>query len=571
MNVEFELLNKRKYTTECPRCSLDRQKKKTKSLTVYRDPPNENGVRYIRWECSHAGQCEWNVRQFMVDTGETSIQYDAEINESYSPQFVDTPPTHLGDHRIWWYRNDDGGIIFGSMRKDKADGSKSFHPVRLMDDGTVRPLETWPSVKLFFGQEQLADPNGKVLIVEGEKAAEAAKKLFPRAICLAWRGGASNISTADWSLLQNRIVYLWPDNDDAGKKAMINVAKELIDSTVYMVDTTRFPPKADLANDLSWTAVNEALRDAKLIHSPNDYHSTLDSIKASASRHSNRFLTGWDIVDEKVRFPMSGMTVVEGRTGSGKTACAVNLAYNVLKQGKKVYYFSFEVPEDEIVARLIRITNTGMDIEEIISGLADGTLEEGAEILDYIRNHQLIIIDPKHRLDAERLKTILNTQYNDSLVIIDYIQKVPTKKAEIRYGLVDLTDKLELLAKEHSFFILLLCQLTPHYPDPLLDAPAESKSIHYNADMVLRIWKKHPHWHHPVYDDVKGNYVIEVKKNRNGESDQLLGFNFIVGAALIPTEVNTEATAIQKPEARSTLALERIADNLILLKGGDEL
>jgi DNA primase len=64
-----------------------------------------------------------------------------------------------------------------------------------------------------------------VLVVEGEKAADAARALFPDHVAVCWQGGAQAVVLADWQPMAGRYLTVWPDNDDAGRKAVAAVAK----------------------------------------------------------------------------------------------------------------------------------------------------------------------------------------------------------------------------------------------------------------------------------------------------------------------------------------------------------
>jgi 5S rRNA maturation endonuclease (ribonuclease M5) len=103
------------------------------------------------------------------------------------------------------------------------------------------------------------NPKAKVLIVEGEKTADAAQKELGAKgyIAVSWIGGASQVNKADWSPLKGRGVVIWPDNDKPGKKA----AEKLITNlgragakSVRLVDLDllekKFPEKWDLADPL---------------------------------------------------------------------------------------------------------------------------------------------------------------------------------------------------------------------------------------------------------------------------------------------------------------------------------
>lgn len=60
----------------------------------------------------------------------------------------------------------------------------------------------------------LARPDAPVLVVEGEKCAEAAAALMPHYVAIAWAGGSNAWRKTDWTPLQGRRnVLLWPDLD----------------------------------------------------------------------------------------------------------------------------------------------------------------------------------------------------------------------------------------------------------------------------------------------------------------------------------------------------------------------
>ena len=61
--------------------------------------------------------------------------------------------------------------------------------------------------------ELVSRPDSPVLIVEGEKTADAAKQLFPNYVVVTSSGGAKSANKSDWSVLQDRDIVIAPDND----------------------------------------------------------------------------------------------------------------------------------------------------------------------------------------------------------------------------------------------------------------------------------------------------------------------------------------------------------------------
>lgn len=146
----------------------------------------------------------------------------------------------------WTYRDEQGAAIAWVARFDHPDGKKDVMPIRVIDgkprwkgwsDGEKRPL---------YNLHRLhSRPDAPVLVVEGEKTADAAARLFPDHVVVTWPGGTSAVNLADWRPLEGRCVICWPDADAPGMEAMRYVGT-LLDSIA--VDTRALPDKWDLAD-----------------------------------------------------------------------------------------------------------------------------------------------------------------------------------------------------------------------------------------------------------------------------------------------------------------------------------
>ncbi|MDR1744628.1 MAG: DUF6371 domain-containing protein, partial [Planctomycetota bacterium] len=135
----------------------------------------------------------------------------------------DLPGQNQGVPR-WCYRNADGMELCYTFRKDKPDGKKYFVPLcfAAAPDGSRQWVEMAPpSPRPLYGLDRLATaaPDTPILLVEGEKTADAAQLLFPDHVCMTWMGGSSATGKADFSPLAGWNVTIWPDNDAPGIKA----------------------------------------------------------------------------------------------------------------------------------------------------------------------------------------------------------------------------------------------------------------------------------------------------------------------------------------------------------------
>lgn len=156
------------------------------------------------------------------------------------------------------YKDADSNVLGYVVRLEDKQGNKITPTLtycrnhkgkeqwRFQGLGNDRPL---------YGLEQLKDkPNAAVLIVEGEKTANAARanSLFKDMAVVTWNGGCGSVQKSDWSVLKNRNVIVWPDNDKPGLNAahkIFEILKAQGNQNVQIVDLpATLPHKWDLAD-----------------------------------------------------------------------------------------------------------------------------------------------------------------------------------------------------------------------------------------------------------------------------------------------------------------------------------
>jgi hypothetical protein len=160
-------------------------------------------------------------------------------------------------HRIgspvayWHYRNADGAPFCTVARFDTPDG-KEVLPFHANGAGIVWKL---PGGKRpLYRISDLLNGGKRVLVVEGEKTAEAARRLFPGWAVTTSQGGSSAAEKSDWSPVKGKQVTIWPDADDAGEKywrAVARLCHEADAESVHVVEVPTTAPKAwDLADQI---------------------------------------------------------------------------------------------------------------------------------------------------------------------------------------------------------------------------------------------------------------------------------------------------------------------------------
>ncbi len=158
-----------------------------------------------------------------------------------APQPPKTHYKHGKPSMRWEYRDKAGGLVcLGYRFEPKAKGErKQFCPLTFCEDATGKHTWRWqgaPDPRPLYCLDKLAGaPAALVIVVEGEKAADAAAVLFPDAIATTMLNGAQSPHKTDWQPLNGRTVYLWPDNDEAGRVCMASVADLLAKAGVGSV------------------------------------------------------------------------------------------------------------------------------------------------------------------------------------------------------------------------------------------------------------------------------------------------------------------------------------------------
>jgi hypothetical protein len=175
----------------------------------------------------------------------------------------------------WPYPDADGTIRAYVVRFDLPDGSKDVRPLRFLPPDNQPPdllnprhwrWKGWtaPEDVPIFNLHLLARrPNDPVLIVEGEKTAVAASKLFPSHVVLTWQGGSKRVGRAaiDPLLTRTTPIVLWPDNDKPGRDAMVYLKARLPAARLVSLPAT-LPDGWDLADPIPADVSIQGLLDA---------------------------------------------------------------------------------------------------------------------------------------------------------------------------------------------------------------------------------------------------------------------------------------------------------------------
>jgi len=172
--------------------------------------------------------------------------------QSIQPVPTDAPPPpaahsqHGKPSASWNYRNQAGDLLGIVYRFDGPD-RKQVLPLSFCTNGSRRRWrwQALPEPRPLYGLDLLGNA-AHVVVCEGEKATEAARRLLgDRLPVVTWPGGSNTVSKADWRPLAGKTIAVWPDSDEPGTKAALAVADACL--AVGATSVKIAEPPADLA------------------------------------------------------------------------------------------------------------------------------------------------------------------------------------------------------------------------------------------------------------------------------------------------------------------------------------
>ncbi|MBQ7995358.1 MAG: replicative DNA helicase [Bacilli bacterium] len=198
----------------------------------------------------------------------------------------------------------------------------------------------------------------------------------------------------------------------------------------------------------------------------------------------NKYTHGWQ---------KENLIFIAARPGVGKTAFAINLAYNAAKAGTTVLFFSGEMSSELIMERLLSSVTT-IDSEKIQTGfLNDGQRVGIKQGLQQISTLPIYFDDTPNPALGDILAKSRKVK-NVGLIVIDYLNIISAGSSRgsdnrsRELGIV--TQSLKGLARSLHVPVICLAQLNRSVEDnenniPMLSNLKESGKIEEDADLIL--------------------------------------------------------------------------------------
>lgn len=251
-----------------------------------------NALKFIQDQlnCDHKQAFKWGVEWLGKKRGPdrtynppSSTKGDSYQKQEWTPVFPapSTPINLQAEPQLLYmlkgkqetaryeYKDADGNTLGYVVRLEEKQGNKLTPTLTYCRNDKGETQWRWQGFgndRPLYGLEQLKQkPEAPVLVAEGEKTAEAAKILFPDHAVVTWSGGCGSAHKSDWSVLKDRNVVIWPDNDHPGLNAALKITEILNQQGNNRVTTIdlpfTLPHKWDLADKIP-----EGLDARELLH-----------------------------------------------------------------------------------------------------------------------------------------------------------------------------------------------------------------------------------------------------------------------------------------------------------------
>lgn len=281
---------------------------------------------------------------------------------------------------------------------------------------------------------------------------------------------------------------------------------------------------ADVQRDLTLT-INDK--------SDHNIKKTLEEYRATQEEYYERFKNNDGIIGLSTGYPkldevIDGLRaphiwVINAYTSRGKTNALLNIIAELIRQKKRVVFFSLEMPDVQIITRLLGIM-TGLSGMSILKG-KERDNKRVTTAMEQIEKSGLTIIG-----DANELSEIEFAMYAENLkspvalFAIDYIQLVTVKEASTEYqAMTAVATEMQQTAKRLNVPVIELSQISnfgaQDKSGEMINAKG-SGAIGAAGDLVIELrigeenfdtWKRKMNEGEPV------KMKWDIQKNRHGK------------------------------------------------------
>jgi replicative DNA helicase len=232
----------------------------------------------------------------------------------------------------------------------------------------------------------------------------------------------------------------------------------------------------------------------------------------------------------------SDLIIIGARPSMGKTAFALNVAYNAAENGDVPVIFSLEMPKSQLIKRLLSISGN-IDAEKMKNARNEFNEKDWKKLSQatgIIGNLDLHIFDKPNvtvnYIWSKVRKVKRENPGKKITVIVDYLQLIagnPKYKGNRLQEISDISRMLKAMARELNVNVTALSQLSRGVEQrqdkrPMMSDLRESGQIEQDADIIGFLYRDE--YYNKGSED-KGITELIVSKHRNGRIGTIkLGF-----------------------------------------------
>lgn len=333
----------------------------------------------------------------------------------------------------------------------------------------------------------------------------------------------------------NPTIILSMDNDRAGQKANRALQRDLEAHgfTCYVN-----PVNGDYKDANEFLVKDREGFKKKLQHVINQPDNWLDKYYADIKqRHDypDNIPTGFNNLDDELSGGLQPKLYVLGAVSSlGKTTFALNVADNLAKQGRHVFFFSMESSKREVTDKLLSrascLSNGHKWTQLQVSRGAWLDNAEDKEEFDGLfkafSRYQRYLHIYDNRVKASQVKDLVNGWLDNHpdekkpLVVVDYLQILQAEQDNVtdKAKVTDSVSALSDLTKQAEVPVLVISSLNraSYWQDVSFESFKESGEIEYSADVMLGL----EFAHREEYITVQKSGHVELNKEKFDQRKQ---------------------------------------------------
>lgn len=250
------------------------------------------------------------------------------------------------------------------------------------------------------------------------------------------------------------------------------------------------------------------------------------------NKSENIIKTNYGCIDKLIGgFQGGNYVILAGATGMGKTAMAINMIMNIVKQNKKVLLISLEMTPWEILSRII-----SKELNITSEAIRNHSLTEKAltKYVKYIDSEEFkhlqecLTIPANNNLTISKIEEIVRKS-KSNIVFIDYLGLIKSEmKASSYEQISDISRRLKLLSMETDKPIICLHQLNRAASDrkdkrPILSDLRDSGKIEQDADFITFVYR--PCYYNSSLDKKYMEFIVGKSRHTSG-ANQTAQLNF---------------------------------------------